>query len=146
MVRAGAAILVGVLALALSDVSANDFTGTSARPAAGVPESDVKTWTGWFSDLQCAKRSVERGDIRPNNPDCVKRCLKDGVTPVFISEQAKALFEVRDYSSVAADVGYHIELTGTLDESGKAISVRSVKRLKYVGAVCALPKKTGRKQ
>jgi hypothetical protein len=146
MVRKGVSTLVCALTLALLDVSANSLTGTSARAAADAPGSVVKTWTGWFSDLQCAKRRVERGDIGPNNPDCVKRCLRDGVTPVFISEQARALFEVRDYPSVVADVGYHIELTGTLDESGKAISVRSVKRLKYVGAVCALPKKTGRKQ
>lgn len=146
MVRTGASTFVCVLTLALLGASASGRPGTSARAAADAPEADVKTWTGWFSDLQCAKPRVERGDIGPNNPDCVKRCLKDGVTPVFISEQAKALFEVRDYPSVAADVGYHIALTGTLDESGKTISVRSVKRLTYVGALCALPKKAeGRK-
>lgn len=146
MVRTGSSTLVSVLTLALLAVSANDLTGANARAAADAREPAVKTWTGWFSDLQCAKPRVERGDIGPNNPDCVKRCLKDGATPVFISEQAKALFEVKDYPSVAADVGYHIELTGTLDESGKAISVRSVKRLKYVGALCALPRKAGRKK
>ncbi|MPZ17367.1 MAG: hypothetical protein GEV06_05585 [Luteitalea sp.] len=146
MVRTGISILAVVLTLALLDAGANDVAGMPARAVPDAPESKVKTWTGWFSDLQCAAPRIARGDIGPNNPDCVKRCLKDGVTPVFISEQARALFEVRDYPSVSADVGYHIELTGTLDEAGKAISVRSVKRLEYVGAFCALPNKNaGRK-
>ena len=146
MVRTGASTLVCALTLALLGVSGSGSTGTSAQAAADALEPAVKTWTGWFSDLQCATPRVERGDIGPNNPDCVKRCLKDGATPVFISEQAKALFEVRDYPSVAADVGYHVQLTGTLDESGKAISVRSVKRLKYIGALCALPRKAEREK
>ncbi|MGH9160191.1 MAG: hypothetical protein ACRD2X_09425 [Vicinamibacteraceae bacterium] len=146
MVRIGASTLVCALTLALPGVGASGSTAPSARVDADAPGTVVKTWTGWFSDLQCAKPRIERGDVGPNNPDCVKRCLKDGVTPVFISEQAKALFEVRDYPSVHTDVGYHIELTGTLDERGKAISVRSVRRLKYVGALCALARKAERKK
>jgi hypothetical protein len=75
------------------------------------------TWTGWFSDRSCAAPFVARGEFAPNNPDCVKKCLDKGVAPVFISEQAKAMFEVRDYVSVKDDVGYLVELTGVLDEA-----------------------------
>lgn len=62
--------------------------------------------------------------------------------PVFISEQAKALFEVRDHASVAAAVGFHVEVVGTIDESGKILSVTSVKRLEEQAPTCALPKKS----
>ncbi len=114
--------------------------------AADQSEPKMMTTTGWFSDMQCASPRVAKGTFEPNNPECVKRCLDQGVSPVFISEQAKALFEVKDYPSVKADVGYHVELTGTVDETAKVISVKSVKRLAYVGSMCALPGKANGKK
>jgi hypothetical protein len=51
-------------------------------------EADV-TWTGWFSDKGCAESKVKSGNISPNGTECVKGCLRDGATPVFLSEQAK---------------------------------------------------------
>jgi hypothetical protein len=113
-----------------------------AAAVIGADTSEVKTWTGWFSDMGCASPRVARGLIGPSNPDCVKRCLDEGATPVFVSEQAKALFEVKDYPSVKDDVGYHVELTGTVDAEAKTIAVQTVKRLSYVGSLCARPKKT----
>jgi hypothetical protein len=114
-------------------------------PDAGPHGSEkTTTWTGWFSDKGCAAPRVARGQIGPNNPDCVKRCLADGAVAVFISEQAKALFEVRDHSSVNEDVGWHVEVTGVVDDTAKTIAVKSVKRLEYVGATCARPKKATR--
>jgi len=119
----------------------------TASPLGGFAgQSDVQTMTGWFADAQCAAPRAAKGVIGPNNPDCVKRCLEEGATAVFISEQARALFEVRDYPSVKADVGYHIELTGTVDKTGKVISVVSVKRLAYAGAICAVPPRDSRKK
>jgi hypothetical protein len=109
--------------------------------ARGEAAGEPRTMTGWFSDAQCATPGVAKGIIAPNNPDCVKKCLKDGATPVFISEQAKALFEVRDYASVAADVGFYVEVVGTIDKSGKMLSVTSVKHLEEQGPTCARPKK-----
>lgn len=119
---------------------------TASSPASVAAQSDVRTMTGWFADAQCAAPRVAKGIIAPNNPDCVKRCLEEGVPAVFISEQAKTMFEIRDYPSVKADVGYHIELTGTVDKAGKAISVQSVKRLSYAGAICRVPPRDSRKK
>lgn len=118
------------------------LVGSPPGAAPDTPKAKTTTWTGWFSDKGCASPRVARGEIGPNNPDCVKRCLDDGATPVFVSEQARALFEVKDYPSVKNDVGYHVELTGTVDEAAKTISVHAVKRLSYVGALCARQKKT----
>jgi hypothetical protein len=101
---------------------------------------DTVTWTGWFSDVRCATPRVKQGLISPNNPDCVKKCLSEGSDPVFISEQAKALFAVTGYASVKDDVGWRVELTGTVDEAGTSIAVTAVKRLELTPASCALPK------
>lgn len=99
------------------------------------------TWTGWFSDMECATPRVARGIIAPNGSDCVKRCLDKGVAAVFISEQAQALFQVKNFPSVKDEVGYHVELTGTIDEGANTITVQSVRRLEHVAEQCALPKK-----
>lgn len=124
--------------------SAIALTASALGAAPEQSEPKTVTWTGWFSDKDCASPRAAKGDFQPNNPDCVKRCLDKGITPVFFSEQAKALFDVTNYPSVRADVGYHLELTGTVDDTRKAISVKSVKRLWHVGAMCALPKKSGK--
>src|SRR5919109_209741 len=53
------------------------------------------TWTGWFSDKGCAASKIKSGNISPNGTECVKKCLTNGETPVFISEQAKAMYDVK---------------------------------------------------
>ena len=116
----------------------------ASTPGAAPRHAATKTvtWTGWFSDQQCA--GVRDGEVRPNNPDCVKKCLNDGAKAVFISEQARALFVVKDYPAVKEDVGHRLEVTGIVDEDAKTISVTSVKRLSEAPAMCAVPrKKTG---
>lgn len=111
-----------------------------------TPQPKVETWTGWFSDKLCARAPKADGTVGPNGTACVKKCLNEGATPVFISEQAKALFEVRDHASVKDDVGYYLEVTGVVDEKAKTISVRSVKRLSEVVSMCAIPKKSEKKK
>jgi hypothetical protein len=119
-------------------ISIAGIAGIGAASFADDPTPTVST--GWFSDKSCAESRVAKGEIGPNNPDCVKKCLEKGVPPVFISEQAKAMFEIRDYAGVKDDIGYYVEVTGTVDNAAHTIAVRSVKRLSYVGAICHIPK------
>ena len=102
------------------------------------------TWTGWFSDKQCARVNPDEAP-RPNGTPCVKKCLAEGAPAVFISEQAKAVYEVRDYPSAADSVGYYVEITGQVNETAKTVSITSVKRLSEVTAMCLLPKKLPKK-
>src|SRR5262245_42321969 len=104
------------------------------------PRTTTETWTGWFSDKQCARVRPDE-EPRPNGTSCVKKCLDEGSPAVFISEQAKAVYEVRDYASAKDYVGYRIEITGDVDEQAKTISVKSVKRLSEVTAMCLVQKK-----
>ena len=104
------------------------------------------TWTGWFSDSLCAYARAASGTFSATNPDCARRCIEKGEAPVFISEQAKTIFKVKDYPSVLDQLGYHVEVTATVDEDAKTISVGSVKQISYDGAACARPKKTSPKQ
>jgi hypothetical protein len=129
-------VTVGMMAMAASGGAAGPAAATGADGAA-----EVRTMTGWFSDAQCAAPKVKKGIIAMNNPDCVKTCLKKGVAAVFISEQAKAMFEVRGHAAVAEDVGWHVEVTGRVDEAGQIIDIQSVKRLSEEGSTCALRRK-----
>ena len=117
--------------------------GVAVGLALAVTQADERktvTWTGWFSDAQCAR--VTNGEVKPNNTVCVKKCLDAGSAAVFLSEQAKAVFTVKDHPAVKEDVGYRVELTGTVDEAAKTISATSVKRLEEVVNLCAVtPKK-----
>jgi hypothetical protein len=114
------------------------LAATTAGAAARSGETRSVTWTGWLSDQQCAR--VNNGETKPNNTLCVKKCLEEGSPAVFISEQAKAIYVVKDHPTVSDDVGYHLELTGTVDEAAKTIAVTSVKRLAEVVNVCGVKK------
>ena len=54
---------------------------------------------------------------------------------------SRTAFALKNYPTVREDVGYHLELTGVVDEKARTIAVRTVKRLGEIVNVCALPKK-----
>jgi hypothetical protein len=112
--------------------------------AAQPRQMTTETWTGWFSDKRCARVTPDEAP-RPNGTACVKKCLDEGSPAVFISEQAKGIYEVRGYASAKDDVGYRLEIIGDVNEETKTVFVKSVKRLSEVTAMCLLPKKVNKK-
>ena len=113
----------------------------AASVLGGEPQTQSVTRTGFFADEACARGRANSGVYTGNNPDCAKKCLDEGSPAVFVDEQAKALFNVKDYAGVKDDLGFHLEITGVVDEAAKTISVKSVKHLEQVGASCARPQK-----
>jgi hypothetical protein len=102
---------------------------------------ETVTLKGWLSDKGCAQSKIKAEDVTPNGTTCVKQCLETGATPVFVHPETRTLYELKDYPTFNDDVGYHLELTGVVDAETKTITVRSVKRVREVVNVCALPKK-----
>ena len=115
-------------------------TGAIRTPAS---EPSIQTWTGWFSDQQCAREPKSDEAIAPNGTECVKQCLLKGSAAVFLSEQTNAIYKVLDHKGVRDDVGYRVEVVAAVDEKANTVSIRSVKRLSEVTAMCLLPKKRG---
>jgi len=106
------------------------------------PWEETVTLKGWLSDKGCAQAKVAGTEtVTPNGTVCVKKCLDEGATPVFVDPASRTLYELKDYPTAREDVGYHLELTGVIDPKTKTISVRGVKRLREVVNMCALPKK-----
>jgi hypothetical protein len=103
------------------------------------------TWTGWFSDSQCALARAAGGTFTATNPDCAKRCIENGATPIFISEQAQSVFTVKDYPGVIDDLGFRVEVSADVDEAFKTVSIKKVTRLSEIVLSCQRPRKTAAK-
>jgi hypothetical protein len=104
---------------------------------------DTVTLKGWLSDKGCAQSKIDgTGTVTPNGTACVKKCLDEGATPVFVDPKSRTLYQLKNYPTVKEDVGYHLELSGVVDADTKTIMVRTVKRTSEIVNVCALPKKT----
>jgi hypothetical protein len=99
--------------------------------------SKTITSTGFFADQDCVKGRAAHGDFTPNNTECAKQCLAKGSPLVFLDERGKALYTVKGYSDPMGDMGYHLEVTGTLDDDAKTLTIDSVKRLEYMPASCS---------
>jgi len=112
----------------------------SALAFAQTPAPTQVTWTGWFGDAGCSAGRFSKPTVTPPNPECARKCIQEGATGVFLSEQARAVFKVTGYPSLVDDLGYRVEVTARVDEATKTISVQSVKRISdYEGAACARP-------
>lgn len=109
--------------------------------ATGKAAEKSVTWTGWFSDLKCASARAVKGTFTATNPECARQCIEAGGAAVFISEQAKAIFQVKAYSAVAGDLGYQLEVQGTVDDAANTITIEKVTRLNYEVPACVRPKK-----
>ena len=106
-----------------------------------VADDGAVTLKGWLSDRGCAESKVRGEQVTPNGTVCVKKCLDDGAEAVFVHPETRALYGLKDYPTLREDVGYHLELTGVVDEKTKTIAVRSARRLDEIVNVCAIPKK-----
>jgi hypothetical protein len=114
---------------------------TSAAARAQDHSAKTVTLTGWFSDAQCAPARLKAAKLGPSNPDCSRTCIEKGVAAVFISESGHEILKVTDYAGVKENLGFHVEITGTLDPASKTVSVKSVKQLSWDGASCSRPRK-----
>lgn len=106
----------------------------------GTPREAAEPRLGWISDKGCAAAKLDDETITPNGTECVKKCLTDGATAVFVDPKTRALYEVKNLSDVNGEVGYYLEVTGEVDEKAKTISIASVKRLGDVIQMCGRKK------
>jgi hypothetical protein len=109
--------------------------------AAFAAEPKSVTWTGWFADASCHEARATSGNVTAPNPDCSRTCIQKGAAAVFVSQDAKAIFTVKDYPGVLDDLGYRVEVQARVDEAAKTIEILKVNHLESYSASCARPKK-----
>jgi hypothetical protein len=97
---------------------------------------------GWLSDEQCAKGRAESGVFTGTNPDCAKKCVKEGKKIVFIEPEAKRVLTLANQEAGKSQVGDYVEITGEVDAKSATIHADSVKFLEKGAAMCdAKPKR-----
>jgi hypothetical protein len=79
---------------------------------------------GWISDSMCGAKHAGSGAA------CVKKCIKDGMTPVFVDEAKKEVWTIDNPDAVKAFYGDHVTVTATADEGKKSVHIDAIAALK----------------
>jgi hypothetical protein len=78
---------------------------------------------GWISDSMCGAKHAGSG------ADCVKKCLKAGMTPVFVDEAKKMVWTIDNPDAVKDFYGDHVVVTVTADNAKKSVHIDSIAKL-----------------
>jgi hypothetical protein len=79
---------------------------------------------GWISDSMCGAKHAG------SNADCVKKCIKGGMAPVFVDEAKKAVWTIDNPDAVKEFYGDHVTVTATADQAKKSVHIESIAELK----------------
>lgn len=96
---------------------------------------------GWLSDEGCAGGRASGGLYTGTNPDCAKRCVREGKKIVLVDPDHKRLLTVENPDAATERVGDYVEISGDLNEQAKTLRIDSLKLLEKGRATCDVPKK-----
>jgi hypothetical protein len=71
------------------------------------------TYVGWVSDSGCARARASSGRFSATNPDCARRCVKEGKDIVLISQERKTVFSIQNPEMLKDQVGNKVGLSAT---------------------------------
>ena len=100
--------IVAILVLVLS---------TAAVTASAAGSTKIN---GWISDSMCGAKHTGTGAA------CVKKCIKNGMAPVFVDESKKAVWSIDNPDAVKAFYGDHVTITATSDAAKKSVHIDSI--------------------
>jgi hypothetical protein len=78
------------------------------------------TIKGWISDSMCGAKHAGTG------AECVKKCIKAGMAPVFVDEAQKAVWTIDNPESVKDFYGDHVTITATTDAAKKSVHIDTI--------------------
>lgn len=96
---------------------------------------------GWLSDEGCASGRAESGVFTGTNPDCAKKCVRDGKRIVLVDTGHKRLLVISNRAPAMENVGDYVEIGGDLDDHARTLHVDSLKLLEKGRAMCGVPAK-----
>ena len=79
---------------------------------------------GWISDSMCGAKHAGSGAV------CVKKCIKGGMSPVFVDEAKKEVWTIDNPDAVKDFYGDHVTVTATADAGKKSVHIDSIADLK----------------
>jgi hypothetical protein len=101
-------------------------------------DTNETTIKGWLSDAQCSRARAEIGLYTGTNPECAKRCVREGKKVVLIIPERKEIIVVANPDLVKANVGDLVEVVGNVG-ADHAFHVSTVKILEKGRAMCDVP-------
>jgi len=79
---------------------------------------------GWISDSMCGAKHAGSGAA------CVKKCIKGGMTPVFVDEAKKEVWTIDNPDAVKNFYGDHVTVTATADADKKSVHIDTIAEAK----------------
>jgi len=99
-------------------VVALSFTAMAASAA------DSTTINGYISDSMCGAKHAGSG------AECVKGCIKKGMSPVFVDESKKEVWKIDNPDAVKDYYGSHVTITAKADADAKSVHIDSIAEAK----------------
>ena len=72
-----------------------------------------ETYVGWVSDSGCALARASAGKYTATDPDCARRCVREGKHVVLISQEKKAVFAIDNPEVLKAEVGNKVSVVAS---------------------------------
>ncbi|MGO9777311.1 MAG: hypothetical protein ACLQGT_03995 [Terracidiphilus sp.] len=79
---------------------------------------------GWISDSMCGAKHAGSGK------DCVIKCIKGGMSPVFVDEAKKEVWTIDNPEAVKAFYGDHVVIMADADAAKKSVHIESISEAK----------------
>jgi hypothetical protein len=95
-----------------------------ALTALAAKAADSSKINGWISDSMCGAKHAGSGS------ECVKKCIKGGMSPVFVDDAKKAVWTIDNPDAVKDFYGEHVVVTATADASAKSVHIDAVEAAK----------------
>jgi hypothetical protein len=96
---------------------------------------------GWLSDEACASGRANGGTYTGTNPDCAKKCVREGKRIVLVDPDHKRLLAILNGDAATERIGDYVEISGDLDEQARTLHVDSLQLLEKGRAMCDVPPK-----
>jgi hypothetical protein len=90
----------------------------SAAMTAGA--ADSAKLTGWISDSMCGAKHAGSGAA------CVKKCIQNGMKPVFVDDAKKEVWTIENPEAVKDFYGDHVSVTATADSAKKVVKIEAI--------------------
>jgi hypothetical protein len=95
-----------------------------ALTALAAKAADSSKINGWISDSMCGAKHAGSGS------ECVKKCIKGGMSPVFVDDAKKAVWTIDNPDAVKDFYGEHVVVTATADAAAKSVHIDAVEAAK----------------
>jgi len=107
----------------MKSVLAFVFAGLTLTAIAANAADSTKI-DGWISDSMCGAKHAGSG------AECVKKCIKGGMAPVFVDEAKKAVWTIDNPDAVKDFYGDHVTVTATADADKKSVHIDAIADVK----------------